>query len=181
MPPRAGKQATFAYLCIAREAIPARWERAHIACTVAMLPHVVTWRGWAREKSGRWPGSSWCPSSGRGRGEGRRPGRRGESECALLSPALVSLYCGLTDRMSFDRVTEDRVGYDGARSFRVCPGVTVWAERDVAMGACCSISAVLLASQLLTRDKRPGLSGGVDGMGGGEEERGVQGGRLVSR
>lgn len=65
--------------------------------------------------------------------------------------------------MSFDRVTEDRVGYDEARPFRVCPGVTVLAGRDVAMGSCCSISEVLLASQLLTRDKMPGLSDGVDG------------------
>lgn len=82
--------------------------------------------------------------------------------------------------MSFDRVTGDRVGYDEARSFRVCPGVTVLTEHGVATGSCGSISAVLFGSQLLTRDKRPGLSDGVDGMDGGEQ-RGVQGGRLVSR
>lgn len=114
--------------------------RGLIAYIVAMLLHVVTSQDWTK-KARPMARIVVVPQLGSAANRGRRPGRRGESERVLVSPALVSLQYlwYVVARMMLAKVTVDRVitVRRGRVPRELIPGSTVL--------ACCSILCSILA------------------------------------
>lgn len=104
MLPRVGGQAIFAYLPEPGDRIYLRVGWKFIACTVAMLLHVVTSPDWTKKFGLMGRIVLVCPRSVDGRLEGAVPGVTASQNSAHFSPAPESLYCGMHQtRQSYGR------------------------------------------------------------------------------